>query len=290
MSDAELKRMANCAATASAATQTTTVHEDLDLLPLLLGIRSDGSPGTFIEIGGSNGITRSQTLTLERCFSWRGLMIEAHPDAFNQMNRSGRTAHMVHGAGCTAGGSVTLVGGERKTKELVPQGCGGGDPTNSSSTSAPRDTSKDLVVPCRELRQLVDELHWDRVDFASVDVEGAEDHVLKTLDLSSTRVVLVEAEDCAKEKNRRVEAILRAAGLTRLPLHQKHYHGGGGFNQLWAHKDVVDYRPWYNSSHHHQHPRYLLPKAQQAIEGLRGGLAGRCLPGQCVERHDASRG
>ena len=127
------------------------------------------------------------------------------------------------------------------------------------------------------------ELRWHQVDYASVDVEGAEDHVLKTLDLSTTKVVLVEAEDCAGEKNLRVRRLLQAAGMVRFPLHEKRYKGGGGFNELWAQKDIVDYRPWYNQTLLPGGLKAYLPKTQMAIEGLFGGLAQRCKPGHCEQ-------
>lgn len=279
--DAEIIRAAHCASAASRRAQDSLWHEDLDLLVLLLGLRADGSPGTFIEIGGADGIHGSQTFMIERCFNWRGLMFEAHPTAFGEMNRSGRVAHKVHAAGCKAGGSVTVPMGIYSTGvsavlEMIPQGC------KKSMTPILKGTTP-VEVPCRELSEVVrNELHWDRVDFASVDVQGAEDKVLETLDLTTTQVIFVEAEGCAEEKNKRVRKMLLDAGYVRLPLMQKIRTGMAAFNELYAKPEVADYRPWYVNGTRSDKRRTPTDKLKQAMEGLRGGLARRCSVPGCM--------
>ena len=49
------------------------------MLPLLLGT---SERGIFVEICANDGIHGSNTLMLERCFNWTGLLIEASPDTF----------------------------------------------------------------------------------------------------------------------------------------------------------------------------------------------------------------
>ena len=42
-------------------------------------------PLTFLELGAFDGIHASNTLYLEHCLGWRGLLIEPHPDAFARL-------------------------------------------------------------------------------------------------------------------------------------------------------------------------------------------------------------
>ena len=58
------------------------------LLPTLLST-SDG-PGYFVELGALDGVHYSNTLMLERCWRWDGLLIEANPNSYQNMLRMGR--------------------------------------------------------------------------------------------------------------------------------------------------------------------------------------------------------
>ena len=78
---------------------------------------------------------------------------------------------------------------------------------------------------------------FPRVNFLSLDVEGAEELVLKTVNASLATedafpfdVVLVEAERSNPSKNERVRAMLRAGGLKQLPIEPS----PGSFNDLFA--------------------------------------------------------
>lgn len=63
-------------------------REDLHLLPLLLAAavkRSEAETGFFMEIGANDGITGSQTLLIEHCYGWRGLLAEGQPANFRKL-------------------------------------------------------------------------------------------------------------------------------------------------------------------------------------------------------------
>ena len=44
--------------------------------------------GTFVEIGGNDGLSTTNTYHLERCLGWQGLLIEGRPENFNKMVRA----------------------------------------------------------------------------------------------------------------------------------------------------------------------------------------------------------
>ena len=187
--------------------------EDLALLPLLL-LAAGGKPGVFVELGAFDGVTGSQTLALERCLGWRGVLVEASPRNFEKLRHSGRTAsHMFHAAGCAAGSNVTM--------RLDSTGS-----TGSRSTVVAANAQGGLTtVPCRELREMVASAGMDEVTFLSLDVQGAEETVLLTTDLKAVRLALVETEDLqpgAAQKNARVRALLKESGL--VPHHMHHHY------------------------------------------------------------------
>jgi FkbM family methyltransferase len=174
-------------------------HEDIDLLPLLLHLMG-GKPGRYLEIGGAWGYAGSQTLLFEKCFGWKGVLVEAHPHAFSRMQKSGRNAHMVHAAACTEGRTVHVPAMLRNNRTGVNAVV---ELTTTDQNTALRASKRyilsgeTLAVPCRELRNVLREAGLDGLDYISVDVQGAELEVLKTLDLSNIKVVMVEAEKSA---------------------------------------------------------------------------------------------
>ena len=45
----------------------------------------DGAPGSFVELGAFTGIQFSNSLMLERCFGWDGVLVEGSPSNFAQL-------------------------------------------------------------------------------------------------------------------------------------------------------------------------------------------------------------
>ena len=83
--------------------------EDLLLVPTLLRA-AGGGPGTFVEMGALDGLTYSNTLVLERCFNWTGVLLEANPANYAKLLRSKRAnnAKLVHAAVCKEGEHVEI--------------------------------------------------------------------------------------------------------------------------------------------------------------------------------------
>ena len=71
--------------------------EDQALLPLLLAA-SSGRPGRFVELGALDGLTFSNTLMLEDCFNFTGLLIEANPANYALARRNRPHVTVQHAA------------------------------------------------------------------------------------------------------------------------------------------------------------------------------------------------
>lgn len=202
--------------------------DDIQLLPLLIAA-SSFMPGTFVEIGANDGLIGSQTRLLEKCFGWRGVLIEGDPRSFAKLNQTHRHgSRKVHSAVCEEGQNnitISIIAGPHKCR-LPAARC-------------------HPVVPCQPLPFIMTQQGFPRVTFLSLDVEGAEQLVLDTVikhggtgDAFPFDVVLVEAERHAMQKNLRVRELLRNAGLRQLPLEPS----PGSFNDLFVRATVVDPR------------------------------------------------
>ena len=123
--------------------------ENIEILPLLLGT---SERGIFVEIGAYDGIHGSNTLMLERCFNWTGLLIEASPDTFTKLLQSQRSATMVNAPSCPngqvvqmsrAGGAVAAVVDFASQSYMAKWG---------HHMGAPKER---INVTCREIRDIM---------------------------------------------------------------------------------------------------------------------------------------
>lgn len=253
-------------------------HEDIVLIPLLLEAAAASSTGShrysFTEIGAFDGFTESQTWLLDKCFGWHGVLIEASPQNFAQLNATHRSKHSVkvHSAACNGTGSVTVLGGggtvagvaddfarsfAKKWSNMHTNNCGG-MPCKSE-------------VACRPLPSIIADAGFPHVTFLSLDVEGGEERVLHTVawQLGTAPgsfpfdVVMVEADRHNVKKNERVKTMLKNWGMQRVALPQF----PGSYNQLYIRPGLRDPRP---SATERQalNTRYHEPRVMKRLQGL----------------------
>ena len=145
------------------------------------------SDGFFLELGAFDGVTESNTRFFERCLGWNGLLIEANPIPFQKL----RTAR------------------PRATKLLLAPTCDrettiSFNPTpftNAKTTSVRtrygKKTPKAVSVHCGPMHAYLSALDIQHIDFMSLDVEGSELAVLRTIDFDKVkiRIVMVESKN-----------------------------------------------------------------------------------------------
>ena len=218
--------------------QHATGAENIEILPLLL---QAAEQGVFVEIGAYDGIRGSNTLMLERCFNWTGLLIEANPDTFSKLLQSRRNATFVNAPSCPNGQMVQMsnVGGD--VAAVVDFASPSYMAKWGHHMGAPQDRAN---VTCREMRDMMHDAGYAHAHFLSLDVQGAEEVVLRTADIRSFSTVLVEAEGTAMEKNRRVHDLLLSHGFRQLPNPTaSHARMRSGYNEIYAQSCVRDIRP-----------------------------------------------
>jgi FkbM family methyltransferase len=195
--------------------------------------------GSFVELGAFDGLSNSNTFMIERCYSWRGLLIEASPANYKLLlSTSNRSAYKVHSAVCAAPGGYIEVSAE-------------GDQMGGEVGLIPTETMRKFnhrlklstsvaKVPCAPLGELMDRAGLPtEVTFLSLDVEGAEVKVLSTIDPARFQIVLVETNTpgfsrAADAKNAHVDAILTRAGMLRVP------RLGNRVNHAYVRRDVLE--------------------------------------------------
>ena len=184
--------------------------EDLLLLPTLL-LLAAGRPGTFVELGAYNGVDLSNTIMLERCFGWSGLLIEANPTNFEALKASARRAALVHAAVCDHSGfrNITARGG------AVAGSVSTFSRQHQRHFGRVNQAAMTVPVPCRPLPSLMSQAGQDRATFLSLDVEGAEAAVLETANPACFDLIAVEADGADRAKDARTAQLITARSPLR---------------------------------------------------------------------------
>jgi len=164
--------------------------------------------GTFVEMGALDGVVFSNTLLLEHCLGWNGLLIEAQPASAVRLYENRPCAMKYAGGACARPQrhmQMTLAEG---TARVV-----------ASDSPLPH-----VTVPCAPLSELFSMHGLKRINFFSLDVEGSELNVLQTIDWDVVQidVLMVETDFNARDKQEayrrttRVRAYLAKHGMVRV--------------------------------------------------------------------------
>jgi FkbM family methyltransferase len=146
--------------------------------PELIGEFLGARPGIFVEVGANDPILLSQTYRLEQ-LGWNGILVEPLRECADKL-RSARRARVYE---------VAAGAPEDEGREL-PLLVAGALSTLRASTVEDARSSEIRQVPVRTA-----EAGFDRVDFLSVDVEGAELAVLRGFSIARYRPRLILLED-----------------------------------------------------------------------------------------------
>ena len=213
--------------------------EDRDLLEWFNGLAF----GTYLEIGALDGVQFSNSYFFNRVLNWKGLLVELGPRNFKRLvkNRKDELA-VVHAAVCDVekdvhywegpnGGPVAGVAEFATTSFKTQWWKGKLNMTQQNRTD---------IIKCKPLRTIVKENIGNAAyfDFFSLDVEGSEYEVLRTLDFNDIGfgIILVECDDHNKLKNMAVRAFLLKNGYEYFDFHSRNcWFFNREFSSLYEH-------------------------------------------------------
>jgi FkbM family methyltransferase len=148
--------------------------------------------GFYIECGAANGEGFSNSLFFEKSRNWTGVLIEANPVNFFRMRMTRRHALMVNA--CLSPQTTPTV--------LNFQGNGYIGGLSDFMSDEELDDIKDkkgrkfleMEVQCFPLASILAAMGVKHVDYFSLDIEGAELDVLKTLPLDDITIDVISVE------------------------------------------------------------------------------------------------
>ncbi|KAK9866147.1 hypothetical protein WJX84_002252 [Apatococcus fuscideae] len=210
--------------------------------------------GTYLEMGGYDGLTFTNTLYLNKALGWRGMLIEASPQQYYRMigNRKDDIGLLV--AACDT----------YKDVHFVDTGTSGGI-LEFMSEAFKSTWHKDLAhedmvdIPCMPLSSILSKFGVHQLDFWSLDVEGGEFQVLQTFDFDAVRinVICLEADGHAPEKDKAVVDFLKSKGYQ--------YYGHIDRNDWFTHPDFKPSKKLPGVVAHHPETHHK-PEARAAMQ------------------------
>ncbi|OAD52136.1 Protein Star [Eufriesea mexicana] len=148
--------------------------------------------GFFVECGAYDGETRSNTLVLERFLDWSGLLIEADPLNFSKMLQKNRKAYLT--PTCLAIEPYPSV-----NSFLMANNVGRLHEPNASDSHLPNSpdvahSGIHVSVQCFPFIHLMYALNVTTVNYFSLDIEGHELKVLKTIPFDMINIETLSVE------------------------------------------------------------------------------------------------
>lgn len=159
-------------------------------------LQPGGKPGVFCEIGAYDGVVFSNTCYLEKHLGWTGVAVEPVPETYARLvaNRSCRTVQGCVGA--RSGRAHFLeVSGYPKMLSCMVDSCDSEQLQRIRSEAAIHGgTFREIEVTVYNINELLDAEGVCDVDYMSIDVEGAEYEIIRSLDFGKRSIGIISVE------------------------------------------------------------------------------------------------
>jgi FkbM family methyltransferase len=165
--------------------------------------------GYFVDVGANNGIDGSNTYLLEKEYDWKGICIEPLPEEFNKCKEC---------RSCLCYEYAVYSESNLKLNFCVSELLSGIEDThliknkeqNFIDPSFFKNNYKgDIIVQTKTLTDILDESNAPKyIDYLSIDVEGAEIHVLNGIDFNRYTFGIIHIEHNWQEYRYEIRQIL----------------------------------------------------------------------------------
>lgn len=172
------------------------------------GIFKDKLNGVFVEIGAFDGRNYSNSLFFEESRGWSGLLVEANPLFSDAIKVNRPNATIIMAAIYDRRGTVNFEQG------LGPPGWNGIGSEFEPQHRERFGRSAYIEVPCMPLSDALHGAGLSRVDYLSVDVEGAEVAIFRAFPFAEFDIDVIGIENNWNRPD--LDAILLPSGYEKI--------------------------------------------------------------------------
>jgi len=192
--------------------------------------------GTYVELGALDGVRYSNSHLYLHGFDWHGVLIEPNPDSFEALQSNRPKDELFNHAVCSRETEVHFVRGASLAVTGVYEFMA---PSFRAAWHPNLKVSKLAKIKCKPLSAILEEssLSKRHVDFLSVDVEGGEYEVLKTVDFEKHQfgVIFYEADGHDPLKNEAIKCYLERNGYPfRVHTLRSNFHTNARWDEIYA--------------------------------------------------------
>lgn len=173
--------------------------------------------GVFVDIGAHNGIAYSNTKFFEE-IGWTGICVEPIPDVFKELKKN-RSAICVEGCVFNKKGTAQFLfvnGAPEMLSGLVETYHPLHLQRAKNEIAAPNSEGglEILQVNCYLLNDLLEENQLFHVDYLSIDTEGGEFEIIKSIDFSKFDIEIIDIENNYQDE--RMIQYITSMGYTKV--------------------------------------------------------------------------
>lgn len=196
--------------------------------------------GTYLEMGAVDGVSFSNTFVFQKAFGWKGLLVELTPPSFEKLVVNRPDDVTVNAAVCDEPRTLHYwYNPERKFTAGVWEFTQPDFRERYWPDVRLEDTTP---IDCVPLDQIIKERFSHGrpqfFDFWSLDVEGSEMMVIKSVDFTTTAfgIIVVEADGTNERKNLALRLFLESKGYRFLQQEKNNYwFVNKNFAEIYAH-------------------------------------------------------
>lgn len=170
------------------------------------------SQGVFVEIGANDGVYLSNTYFFEKARNWSGIAVEPLPEAYKKLKEN-RACIAINGCVSDFDGETRFFAIEGRCEMLsgMPDRYGKGHVRRvRKNLKRHGATAREIVVPCYTLATLLERHGIGRVHYLSIDTEGGELDILRSIDFQRNVIDVISVENNYFDSS--TENLMRANG------------------------------------------------------------------------------
>lgn len=175
--------------------------------------------GFFIEMGAADGILASNTYQLEKNYGWDGILIEPIKDYFNQIAQYRKIKKIFNVCIGEHEGTVNFTRVEGHSKLLSGISSQYHSEHKKRIEREAKEKNQQIYfdsVDCKKLITILNQYNITCVDYLSIDVEGGELSVLKSIEMETNKIrpLLIGCENNYKTSD--IENYLKQFSYTKI--------------------------------------------------------------------------
>jgi FkbM family methyltransferase len=163
--------------------------------------------GVFLDIGASDGVSLSNTYFFEKNKCWKGICVEPLPKIYDQLIKN-RNCICIKGCISNYNGKAKLFSFGMLSFLIQNDSSKQLDRIEKESKAYSIPDNRIMEVECYKLNDILEQHNINEIDFCSLDIEGGELDILKSIDYNRYHIKVLTVENA--ENNRDILNFLKS--------------------------------------------------------------------------------